>query len=361
MHLTALHLRHFRNHSEQDWLFSPAVNALVGPNGSGKTNVLEAIYLLCLTKTSASWPDAFNIQHEEPYFQVDGWFEVADSQERITCSFQRGQKKAFLHDLVPYERLLDHVGKYPLVFLSPEDTDLIRDSSDSRRKFVDGILSQASALFLRDYQQYHRTLDQRNRSLKQMAATRRTDHTLLDAYDHTLILLGEKLYQARAAFLTDFLPHFQRHYAVLSGGQEHAGITYESSWKEADFPRQFKESRPQDVLAQRTLLGCHRDDFILTLNEQPIRKFGSQGQKKSFVMALRMAQYDLMAEQTGQSPILLLDDIFDKLDEHRIQHLISHINQPHMGQVFLTDARPERTRAFLTTFARDVQVWDASK
>jgi len=360
MHLTALHLRHFRNHSEQDWQFSPAVNALVGPNGSGKTNVLEAIYLLCLTKTSASWPDALNIQHEHGYFQVDGWFTKNEVSERITCSVQLGQKKAFLHDLIPYERLLDHVGKFPLVFLSPEDTDLIRDSSEGRRKFVDGILSQASPHFLQDYQQYHRTLDQRNRALKQMAMARRTDLTLLDAYDETLLLLGERLSQARKSFLLDFLPHFQHQYHMVSGGHEQAGISYESSWLDPDFPQRFRDHRPQDIATQRTILGAHRDDFLFTLQDQPIRKFGSQGQKKSFVMALRLAQYDVLAQQTGHAPILLLDDIFDKLDEHRIQHLIAHINQPHMGQVFLTDARPERTRAFLANFSRDVQVWETT-
>lgn len=361
MHLTQLHLRHFRNHSEQDWHFSSAVNALVGPNGSGKTNVLEAIYLLCLTKTSASWPDSLNITHNESYFQVDGWFAENDDLERITCSFWAGQKKSFLHDQVPYERLLDHVGKYPLVFLSPEDTDLIRDSSETRRKFVDGILSQASPSFLQDYQIYHRTLDQRNKSLKNMAQSRRWDEVLLDAYDEVLLPVGHRIYEARNRFLNEFLPHFQVHYATLSEGREVVRIEQESTCADPDFFDQFRQSREADKQAQRTLLGCHRDDFLFYLQDQPIRKLGSQGQKKSFVMALRLAQYDLLAEQTGKSPILLLDDIFDKLDEHRIHQLIVHINQPHMGQVFLTDARPERTRSFLTSFNREVQVWEANR
>ncbi len=361
MHLTQLHLRHFRNHSEQDWHFSPAVNALVGPNGSGKTNVLEAIYLLCLTKTSASWPDILNISHEEPYFQVDGWFQDTAYPERITCSFQRGHKKVFLHDQVPYERLSDHVGKFPLVFLSPEDTDLIRDSSDVRRRFVDSILSQASPAFLQDYQLYQKTLDQRNRALKHMAQHRRWDALLLDTYDAILVPTGQRIYEARQRFLSEFLPLFQTHYHTLSDGQEKVQIQHESSCGYPDFLEKFQQSREADVQAQRTLMGCHRDDFLFFLDGQPIRKMGSQGQKKSFVMALRLGQYDLLANQTGKLPILLLDDIFDKLDEKRIHQLIQHVNGPTMGQVFLTDARPERTRSFLSTFTRHVNVWEAKR
>lgn len=354
MYLEKLYLSNFRNYSDAKFVFSPHINCILGANGSGKTNVLEAIYLLALTKTVSSAPDVLNICHGQSGFFLEGFFTNDVATEQITCAVFQGQKKVFTHDKVPYERLIEHIGKYPLVLISPEDTDIIREASDMRRKFFDGILSQASHAFLLIYQQYNRILDQRNKLLKQFAERKYTDNDLLMAYNEPLLSLGKQIFEARQSFLSDFLPRFLTHYQSLSEGKERADIAYISCWQSERFENDFLANQSADIQAQRTILGCHKDDFLFTLDGHPVKKFGSQGQKKSFVMALRLAQYELLETYTGRKPLLLLDDIFDKLDDHRIARLLAHINHPHFGQVFITDARPERTLNLTKQLSREV-------
>jgi DNA replication and repair protein RecF len=343
MHLEKLQLSNFRNYENQFFEFSEGLNCIVGKNGSGKTNLLDAIYFLSLCKSSIHSQDALSIKFDEDYTQIEGRF----GEEIITCSLIRGGKKSFFYDKVPYEKLSEHIGKYPVVLIAPDDTDLIRDGSETRRKLFDGILSQIDANYLKLYLSYNKSLDQRNSLLKQFAEHNYFDEDLVRIYSDQLLATGKKIHVFRKAFVEILMPLFKKHYDEISDGRELVNIVYTSDWYDHNFEEAFHQSIGTDLAAQRTTKGIHKDDFEFWMDEKPVKKFGSQGQKKSFIMAIRMAQFDVLTQTKNQKPILLLDDIFDKLDEKRIQKLVEMIDAGVFGQVFLTDARPNRTRELL--------------
>ncbi|MDR6193756.1 DNA replication/repair protein RecF [Siphonobacter sp. SORGH_AS_0500] len=387
--LERLHLTHYKSYESGAFLFSERVNAIVGENGSGKTNLLDAIYFLSLTKSAFTSQDALSIQHGADFMLIDGVFSryeahepavnlakiTNDSEEnhspmsiseetiaepseesriaaplrssQITISLPRGQRKVVMNDRKAYERLADHIGKFPVVLIAPDDTDLIREGSDERRKFFDGVLSQQRPDYLSDLLQYNRILDQRNILLKQFHERHYMDEDLLEAYSQPLVELALRLNAIRKSFLQEFLPVFQEHYAQLSESRETVEIRYDSEVDIEQFKHQFWLNRHRDVAAQRTTLGIHRDDFVFEIDSYPLKKFGSQGQQKSFVVALKLAQFHLLTQEKGHQPILLLDDIFDKLDDRRIAKLMDMMLDGTFGQVFLTDARPERTQSLL--------------
>lgn len=384
MHLERISLTQFKSYDAAQFRFSPRVNCLTGPNGSGKTNLLDAIYFLSLTKSAFTSQDANSIRHDAEFMIIDGIFRVADTGVRmeeleeqiaelhhlsvheeqpvletpaavfgnpksvqITVSLQRGQRKAVLHDKKPYERLSEHIGRFPVVLAAPNDTDLVREGSDERRKFFDGVLSQLNPDYLTALLHYNQLLQQRNSLLRQFAERHYLDDDLLDVYSEPLVERALELHAFRRDFTGRFLPVFQKHYATLSGSREAVHISYESEVGSEDFAREFRQTRQRDVAAQRTTRGAHRDDFEFEINGFPLRKFGSQGQQKSFVVALKLAQFELLTEEKGVRPLLLLDDIFDKLDDRRIQQLVAMMADGTFGQVFLTDARPERTEELL--------------
>lgn len=360
MYLKKIYLHNFRNYDEFSAEFSSQVNCIVGNNGSGKTNLLDAVYFLALTKSSVQSQDALSINHNEDYMMLEGLFCKENTTEQITCSMQRGQRKALLHDKKPYERINDHIGKYPVVLISPDDTDLIRDASDTRRRLFDGIIAQVNNQYLGLYQHYNRLLDQRNSLLKQFAEQKYMDNDLLDIYSDPLVELATKIYEERRKFVAEYVPLFKKHYKELSEDRENVEIIYESEVASEDFARDFRNNRFADVQAQRTTKGIHKDDFVFELNQYPVKKFGSQGQKKSFVMALRLAQFEVIEKVKSFKPILLLDDIFDKLDDRRIHKLIESIDNKHFGQVFITDARPERTRKILENVQAEINYFTPS-
>jgi DNA replication and repair protein RecF len=342
MNLKKIQLQNFRNYENQYYEFSEGINCIVGKNGSGKTNLLDAIYFLSVCKSSLHNQDSLSIKFGEDYSIVEGLF----GEEFIKFSLQKAGKKVFFTDQKPYDKFSDHIGKFPVVLIAPDDTDLIRDGSETRRRLFDGILSQFDTEYLKNYILYNKNLDQRNSLLKQFAENQYFEPDLLDIYTQNLITTGQLIHSKRKTFIEDFFPVFQEKYQFLSENNETVSLSYESDWSKDESPY-FGKYLQQDIQAQRTTHGIHKDDFLFEMEEKPLKKFGSQGQRKSFILAIRLAQFELMSRQTLKKPILLLDDIFDKLDDKRIAKLIELISQGQFGQVFITDARPQRTRELL--------------
>ena len=356
--LEQLHLTFFKNYEDSSFVFSPQVNCFVGENGSGKTNLLDAIYFLALSKSAFHNQDALSVQHEADFFILDGTFKHKHKTTQITCSLQRGQRKVLMSDKKTYERMSDHIGRFLVVLMAPNDTDLIRGGSEERRRFFDGVLAQLNAEYLTEYLQYNKLLLQRNGLLKLFAEQNYVDNELLETYDEPLLILARRIFKKRRAFMVEYLPLFARHYAYLSESRETVEIIYESEVGGDDFEGNFRQNRQRDLSAHRTGKGIHKDDFVFEIGGVVLRKFGSQGQQKTFVLALKLAQYELLETQKQQKPLLLLDDIFDKLDDRRIQKLIQMMDDQCFGQVFITDARPERTQKLLENCKAEVRFFE---
>jgi DNA replication and repair protein RecF len=361
MWLEKLHLTYFKSYEEKAFTFGEHVNCLVGENGSGKTNLLDAIYFLTLTKSAFHNQDALGIRHANDFFVLDGIFKEPGRNTQITCSFQRGQRKVFMADKKNYGRLSDHIGLFPLVLIAPDDTDLIRDGSEERRRFFDGVLAQATPGYLNDFLQYNKILTQRNGLLKLFAERNYLDEDLLETYNEPLIILSQRIYAHRSTFMERYVPLFHKYYEFLSSGHEQVDVIYESEVASDDFPSDFRKNRSRDLHAQRTGKGVHKDEYIFEIDGVTLKKFGSQGQQKSFLIALKLAQFELLKEEKEKTPILLLDDIFDKLDDRRIQKLIELIDTGFLGQVFITDARPERSQRILEHVKADVRFFEIEK
>ncbi len=351
----------FRNYDEATFTFCSQLNCLLGENGSGKTNLLDAVYFLALTKSAFHNQDHMSIAHHADYFMLDGVFAEGDRKTEIKCAVHRTQRKALFADGKPYDKLSEHIGRFPVVLAEPGDTGLIREGSDVRRKFFDGVLSQTDQGYLRDLLAYNRYLGQRNALLKIFAERGQADHEMLDAYDAPLLDLCAKLSRLRQDFLVSFSGLFEKHYRELSRGKEAVEIVYDSELTEPGFEARFRQQRTVDIQAQRTTRGLHKDEFIFNFDGVPLRKFGSQGQLKSFVLAMRLAQFELIEKYSGVKPILLLDDIFDKLDELRIEQLLSMIERGFFGQVFISDARPERSRQIFEKLGCEKKFFDIKK
>lgn len=345
MHLGQLNLLQFKNYGEASLQFSPHINLITGDNGSGKTNLLDAVHYLCLTKSAFHSQDAQAIAFGHDFFALTGEFEHEGQANQVHLAFHAQQGKTLRLGKKAYERMSEHVGRFPCVMATPYDTDLVREGSEVRRKFFDGVLCQANHAYLDQLMRYNRLLQQRNSLLKQFAERHYTDRTMLEAYDTQLLPLAQHIYRQRAEFTDAFVPVFAQCYAHIAGSHEPTGIAYLSELAQPDFAEAFAQNLPRDLAAQHTTKGIHKDDYIFTINHQSVKKFASQGQQKSFVLALRLAQMELMAQLLQRRPLLLLDDIFDKLDDQRIARLVALMASPGFGQVFVTDARPERSRA----------------
>ncbi|MGB3619011.1 MAG: DNA replication/repair protein RecF [Catalinimonas sp.] len=343
MHLHHLRLTNFKNYESFAVDDLAPLNVFVGDNGTGKTNLLDAIHYLSLTKSAFTHLDARSVRHGTDFFRLEGMFERDGERSVVTCALRPGEKKVFKVNQVPYERLSEHVGRFPLVLIAPDDTDLIRHGSEGRRRFFDALLSQLDAPYLRALMEYNHLLQQRNRLLKQFAARHFIDRTLLDAYDEPMLRRGQQIYECRRALIDRFVPVFLENYRHFCDEREEVSLRYTSSWENPDFAGRFRKTVNDDLQLQRTTLGVHRDDYVFGLGDHLMKRYGSQGQQKSFVVALKLAQFDLMWRETGRKPLLLLDDVFDKLDDRRIRHLMDRVADQSFGQIFLTDARSERT------------------
>jgi DNA replication and repair protein RecF len=368
MTLDQLHLLFFKNYDEADLSLSPGINCFIGDNGSGKTNLLDAIHYLALTKSAFTALDAQSIKQEADFFVVKGKFSspTLDRPETIQVSLRAGQKKTLTHNKQPYERLADHIGRYPAVLISPYDTDLIRQGSEERRRYFDSLQSQLDPEFLNLLIQYNGLLRQRNATLKQHSGGHGFDTLYLQALDDQLAPLGESLSSLRVNFLAEFTPVFQNHYQQLAEGREQVQLDYKSQLPGQNFRHLLLANERKDLALQRSTVGPHRDDFVFLMDGLPVKSYGSQGQQKSYVIALKLAQFELLANrQPGPStegrpapdgkPLLLLDDIFDRLDDKRIARLLQLVADHTFGQVFLTDTNLERTDQALAGVDSDIR------
>ncbi|HAA12370.1 MAG TPA: DNA replication and repair protein RecF [Cytophagales bacterium] len=356
MYLRKITVHNFKNYEDASVSFAEGVNALVGPNGSGKTNLLDAVHYLSLTKSALNSVDSQNVRHGESFFMIKG--ELVREGKPLTVLVQQptGQKKVIKVNGAPYDKVSDHIGLLPLVLIAPQDTDLIREGSETRRRFVDGLLSQIDRSYLNTLLQYNHVLKQRNALLKQFAERNTFDGDLLAPYTAKLSQLGEPIHTRRKEWVSQFTPRVLAHYAQLADDQEPVALQYDSPWQTGQMETILGKALEKDRILQRCTVGVHRDDFVFQLGEYPLKKFGSQGQQKSFVIALKLAQYELFQEHFGFPPLLLMDDIFDKLDDGRIQRLMSKVSGSGFGQLLVTDARPERTQAIFQEQALTCQM-----
>lgn len=344
MHLQKLSLINFKNITAEVFDFECTINCFIGNNGVGKTNVLDAIYYLSYTKSYFNTVNSQNIQHGQEYFIIEGDYKVDEQRnEHIFCGLKKGQKKVVKRNGKEYDKFSDHIGSFPLVIISPADRDLIVEGSETRRKFLDSVIAQQDKGYLNDLIHYQKVITQRNALLKYFAANRTFDALNLEIYNDQLVLLSKKIYDKRKWFLQEFTPIFNKYYLEISGANEAVALLYKSQLNQMGMEQLLAENLAKDRVLQYTSVGIHRDDLELMLNDYPVKKFGSQGQQKSFLIALKLAQFEFLKNITGKKPIILLDDVFDKLDENRVGKLIQMVNKDFFGQIFITDTHLDRT------------------
>ena len=343
MVLNTLSLVNYKNFESQSFTFDNKINCFVGQNGVGKTNVLDAIYHLAFGKSYFNPIATQNIRHDEDFFVIDGMFEKEERSEKIIVSLKKGQKKIIKRNGKAYEKFSDHVGFIPLVIISPTDRDLIIEGSETRRKFIDSVISQGDRLYLNNLINYNKVLMQRNALLKYFALNNTFNAQTLHVYNEQLDTYGTQIFNTRKAFLETFIPIFKLRYDAISNRQEQVSLSYKSDLFEGALNQLLKENINKDKGLQYTSVGIHKDDLNFEIESFPIKKFGSQGQQKSFLVALKLAQFDFIKQQNGVPPILLLDDIFDKLDENRVAQIIELVDDEQFGQLFISDTHAERT------------------
>lgn len=343
MYLQRITLVNFKNIESQSFDFQKKINCFVGDNGIGKTTILDAIYYLSFAKSYFNPIATQNIRHHEDFFMIEGNYILSEREEKIICSLKKGQKKILKRNGKIYEKFSEHIGQLPLVIVSPADRDLIVEGSETRRKFIDGVISQQDKEYLTTLINYNKVLSQRNALLKYFAANRTFDALNLKIYDEQLMAFGTVIYKKRTRFLEEFTPIFNEKYQIISKRSEQVNLVYKSQLQTMSFEQLLKQNLEKDKILQYTTVGIHKDDLSFDIDEYPIKKFGSQGQQKSYLIALKLAQFEFIKRQSNVTPILLLDDIFDKLDEHRVSQLIELVNNDEFGQIFITDTHVDRT------------------
>lgn len=341
MYIRELSVVNYKNLIQADLYFSPKLNCFIGKNGVGKTNLLDCIYYLSFCKSYFNLPDSQNIRHNEDFFVLHGKYNLEITQEDIYCGYKNLHKKKFRRDKKEYERLSDHIGLLPLVMISPADSILIQGGSEERRKFMDSVISQYDRQYLEMLLKYNRALLQRNNLLKYFSANQSFDADNIEIWDEQLILTGEKIHLKRTEFLEALQPVFQKYYEFISEKHETVKLEYLSQLNEGNFRTILKESLPKDRSLQYTSVGIHKDDLDLKIGDYPIKRLGSQGQNKTYLISLKFAQYDFISSINQQVPILLLDDIFDKLDSSRVEQIVKLVSENNFGQIFITDTNRE--------------------
>jgi DNA replication and repair protein RecF len=342
LQLTNISLIQFKNYLQSSFSFNERIIGICGPNGIGKTNLLDAIYYLCFTKSYFSRTDTQNAYTGLGGFRIEGDFQLQNQTEKIVCILREtGRKEVILND-DSYGKLSHHIGKFPCVIIAPDDVGMITEGGESRRRFLDALLSQLNSAYLQNLMDYNKVLQQRNGYLKSMAEKRVQDKNLLEVYDQQLVKYGEYIFQTRLIFLKDFIPEVISFYKQITQVNEKIDIIYESQLHKTSFENVLHQFRDRDLLYQRTHGGIHKDDLSMNLNSQPFKNIASQGQRKSLLFALKLAEFNTLNISKKFAPLLLLDDVFEKLDERRMHNLLDWVCVQNEGQIFITDTHPER-------------------
>lgn len=348
MYISHLDLVNFKNYDQAEFSFSPKINCFIGNNGVGKTNLLDSVFYLSFCKSYFNPIDSQNIKHDKDFFVIQGKYSRDDTEENIYCGMKRNHKKQFKRNKTEYNRLSEHIGLIPLVMISPSDIELIESGSEERRKFMNFVISQYDKSYLNDVITYNKALSQRNALLKQFARERFFDKDSLGIWTEQLIIAGKKIYEVRKNFIRELIPVFQEYYDFVSGGIEKVQLVYHSQLESCEIEELFARSVDKDRAFQYTTSGLHKDDLDLMLGDYHIKRTGSQGQKKTYLMALKLAQFNFIQKLNGFKPILLLDDIFDKFDAQRVAKIIFLVAEEKFGQIFITDTDQVRLEKILS-------------
>ena len=358
MFIKTLKIINFKNHPEKSFDFSSEINCFVGNNGAGKTNILDALHYISMGKSFLGNSDFQNIKEDENFFSIESEIEGEEKNDIIKILLQKEAKKIIKKNEKTYERMADHIGFLPSVMISPYDANLISDGGESRRKFLDAMISQTDSEYLFNLIQYQKTLQQRNALLKYFQKNRTFDLDSLEIYNEPITKFGTQIFKKRQLFVEAILPTIQHFYTIISKGNEKVTVIYESDLNEDNFENLLTKNLEKDRQLTYTSKGIHKDDLRFEMNGNLIKKFGSQGQQKSFLIALKLAQIKRIKEITNKNPILLLDDIFDKLDDNRVSQLIELVNQQNFGQIFITDTHRERTESVVKRINEESKIFE---
>ena len=358
MFVKNLKIINFKNHPEKSFDFSSEINCFVGNNGAGKTNILDALHYISMGKSFLGNSDFQNIKEDENFFSIESEIEGEEKNDIIKILLQKETKKIIKKNEKTYERMADHIGFLPSVMISPYDANLISDGGESRRKFLDTMISQTDSEYLFNLIQYQKTLQQRNALLKYFQKNRTFDIDSLEIYNEPITKFGTQIFKKRQLFVEAILPTIQHFYTIISKGNEKVTVIYESDLNEDNFENLLTKNLEKDRQLTYTSKGIHKDDLRFEMNGNLIKKFGSQGQQKSFLIALKLAQIKRIKEITNKNPILLLDDIFDKLDDTRVSQLIELVNKENFGQIFITDTHKDRTENVVKRIDEESKIFE---
>lgn len=361
MYLENLKLIDFKNYENVDVKFSDKINCLVGINGTGKTNLLDAIHYLSLCKSYFNSVDSQNILHGASFFIIQGLFKNDSDASNLYCAVKKNQKKHFKRNNKEYSRLADHIGLYPLVIITPSDIALITEASELRRKYIDTFIAQLNKEYLNNLINYNKVLLQRNALLRKTAHTKYNDKLSFEVWNKQLIDYAEKIFEERKKIIHELIPVFQECYGNLAQNGETPRLKYSSQLENGKFGDLLAAAFERDKILQRTTVGTHKDDLILEVNNFPVKRFGSQGQQKSYVIALKLAQFIYISQKKNIKPILLLDDIFDKLDNIRVNRLMNIITSEAFGQIFITDSYFDRLKTIFVNINKEIKLFNIEK
>ena len=361
MDLKKISLIQFKNYEQLDLDFCPKINCFVGNNGAGKTNLLDAIFYLSLTKSYFNTIDTQNIMFDKEFFIIQGEYDRDGTKENIYCGVKKGRKKQFKRNNKEYKKLAEHIGLFPVVMISPSDSNLVLEGSDERRKFLNAVISQYDREYLNDLMKYNRALVQRNVLLKDFSRSGHYDKEMIELWTEQMIPLGENINKTRQKFVKELIPIFQTYYKTISTGQEEVSLEYQSQLNDVDFRQLLGDSQDKDRVLQYTTAGIHKDDLNFTISGYPLKKNGSQGQQKTFLVALKFAKFDFIKKVNGFTPILLLDDVFDKFDATRVEQIIQLVADQHFGQIFITDTNRDRIGNILKKLSIDYKLFQVDQ